>query len=221
MDREAREKNSSSPNDKISIEKLEYLGASCDTCRVTITGGSFFYLLSEQVEKWDIFESKPLTDELAEALLYAHREYLAYTKAFALIARSDHSEEMLKLKLKKRCFPEEICASVIEKLREKGFVDDELFASRYMEFALRKKHEGRRKLYARLLQKGIGRETADKTVSRVSDDEEEAALVTAWEKLMKKKKHATEEKMYRALLAKGFQYNDIRRFIREKISYKK
>jgi regulatory protein len=219
MDREAREENSSSPNGSFIVEKLEYIGASGDSCRVTITGGSFFYLFSELIQEWDIFRSKILTNELAESFLSAHEECLAYWKALDIIAGRDQSAEMLTLKLKKRGFSEEACSRVLGRLQEKGLVDDERFAWRYTDSVLRKKHEGRRKLYARLLNKGIHRETAERTVSLISKEEETAALVTAGEKLLRRKTHIPEEKLVRALLAKGFQYGDIRRFLAEKISH--
>jgi regulatory protein len=102
--------------------------------------------------------------------------------------------------------------SLIEKLKQKGLINDREFALSWTESRRRSKNKGKNVLRAELFQKGIDREIVEEVVSRQSSEVSEEDLARqALEKKLKSwrtlednefKKKATE-----FLVRRGFEYN--------------
>jgi regulatory protein len=99
--------------------------------------------------------------------------------AVRLLARRDHSAAELKRKLVQRGFPSETCDVIIERLVEKGYLDDRRFAERWAEaalasgrcFGLRLRHE--------LQQRGVGAGLAADVVAELTRDHNESHSIRA------------------------------------------
>lgn len=97
---------------------------------------------------------------------------------------------------------------VLERLIEKGYIDDQRFASWWVENRNQRKGSSLRKLRAELLQKGVTGQIIDQTLSE-TDRSDEAEL----EKIIAKKRarYPDEQKLMQYLARQGFGFDDIRR----------
>ncbi|MEI7539631.1 MAG: regulatory protein RecX [Candidatus Saccharibacteria bacterium] len=102
----------------------------------------------------------------------------------------------------------EIAARVLDRLIEKGYVDDYKFANYWIENRSMTKGVSRRKLTAELRSKGIGSDIINQLLdsTKRNDHDEIQKIIT------KKKAHyPDEQKLMRYLASQGFGYDDIKR----------
>ena len=202
MDSGVHEENSSSQNDKFYILSISRQGGAGGMCKITCTG-AFFFVPRAVCEDLTLAEGELLTERQVQVLQFQHLICSAYQKAIDLISRKDHSRMMLRLKLRKRDYPDEVVAHVLQRLAEEGILDDEKFGEHYLQFLLKKNKYGRPKILAKLREKGLSRELAEALTARVSEIEEDEAL---WENAAKlfRRGNITKEKMARSLISRGF-----------------
>ena len=98
---------------------------------------------------------------------------------------------------------------ILERLVERGYVDDAKFARYYVENRFVKKGVSRKRLKMELMKKGISQEIIDEVLSE-RDDEEEILKIIA-----KKRTKYTDEKLVAYLCRQGFSY-DLARDLVEK-----
>ncbi len=119
-----------------------------------------------------------------------------------------------ELKIKTKTLPEisdENVKKVIERLVDRGYVDDEKFAKFYVENRNLKKGISRRRLELELKNKGISPEIIEKVFAENSRDEvEEIKKIIA-----KKRKKYTDEKLISYLVRQGFDYQLSQSLVRE------
>lgn len=107
---------------------------------------------------------------------------------------------------------------VIQKLKEKKFINDEEFAKNWIESRLKFKPRSLRLIKLELKQKGIDPETIEKLVARrgsqVADDLESAKrLIERRMSRSRNKFGMTREKLGRYLASKGFNWDTIKKAI--------
>lgn len=128
--------------------------------------------------------------------------------AFLLLKFRLHSEHELYERLKKRKFEEGVIRGVLEFLKDKNFIDDNLFTKTWIESRL-KKHFGLRRLKQELRIKGINKEIIDGQISELKKNYSESEIVVkiAKERLNKLKDiepHKASMRVYGYLLRRGF-----------------
>jgi regulatory protein len=128
--------------------------------------------------------------------------------------------ELRERLLEKNWTNEEIVASVIAKLEEYGYLNDEQFAKDFAASKIRQKPQGRRVLRQKLALKKVPRETADAALEKVFEETPEADLVgeAIRKRLRLKGKPETREdvkKFYDYLLRQGFSYDLVSGKMRE------
>lgn len=134
----------------------------------------------------------------------------AKERALWYLDRSDHSEKALYDKLVRAGFAKESCAAVMAWLKEYGMVDDERYsarlASKYSESNVSK-----REAYQKLLMKGVPRDLIKETLQDVEFDEA-AQIRAVIEKKYSNKlgNRADVQKVYAALIRKGFTFSAVR-----------
>lgn len=106
----------------------------------------------------------------------------------------------------------------VEKLKEKGLINDLEFAKSWVEARRRSKQKGINALKAELYQKGIEREIIEEVLSgQVTGDSEEELARKALEKKMKSWKNLErgefKKKAYGFLMRKGFNYEVAREVV--------
>src|SRR5258706_3885197 len=141
-------------------------------------------------------------------------------RAVKLLAAKPRSvRELSERLLEKVWTDEEIVGSVIEKLKEYKYLDDEQFARDLAESKLRQKPQGKRRLQQTMSQKKLDKETVENAIAEAFEKLPEDDLIDlAIEKRLRLKgKPETREdtkKFYDHLLRQGFGYD----LIREKMS---
>lgn len=93
---------------------------------------------------------------------------------------------------------------IVERLVERGYVDDVKFARYYVENRFVKKGVSRKRLKMELMKKGISQEIIDEALSERNDEEEILKIIA------KKRTKYTDEKLVAYLCRQGFSYDLVR-----------
>ncbi len=128
--------------------------------------------------------------------------------AFLLLKFRQRSEKELYHRLKKKNFREEVISQAISFLKDKGFIDDELFAKAWIESRL-KRSLGLRKIQNELNLKGLDKKIIERQISEIKKfySEEEIVNKIAKERFAKLKGIEPEiikRRLYAYLLRRGF-----------------
>jgi regulatory protein len=128
-----------------------------------------------------------------------------------LAAKARSIEELRERLLEKDYASEEIVASVLEKLIEYQYLDDERFAVGYASSKVRQQPVGRRRLQRALELKKVDREIADEAIKIVFEQTPESELIDrAIEKRLRlrglPKTRAQTKSLLDHLLRQGFSY---------------
>jgi regulatory protein len=120
----------------------------------------------------DVAESAPRTINPEKA-----RER-TFQRAVKLLAAKPRSvEELRERLLEKQWTDEAIVESVLAKLGEYGYLNDERFAFGYASYRVRQKPMGRQRLQRDLQMKKVDRETADEALRLVFEETPEESLI--------------------------------------------
>ncbi|MBS4027760.1 MAG: RecX family transcriptional regulator [Ignavibacteriales bacterium] len=175
--------------------------------------GDFILGISAEVAvQFQLHVGKIMTEK--ELLQIREREEFlqGYTSALRILSRSLRSEKELRERLRKKKIPASVLDSIIQRLYESRFLDDENYAAAFVSDSLRKKKTGKRLLQQQLRAKGIAKEVIVKMISPISVSEErKRAELLAQKKLAQyvtsSRKRMTEQKkksLNDYLLRRGF-----------------
>lgn len=136
-----------------------------------------------------------------------------------LAAKSRSIGELRARLLEKEWATEEIVDTVLAKLREYGYLNDESFAVGYASFKVRQKPVGRQRLQRALSLKKIDKETADEALRQVFEETPEETLIErAIEKRLRLRgrpqTRAETKSLFDHLLRQGFPYELVIRKVR-------
>lgn len=118
-----------------------------------------------------------LTDSEVDQLADARRLQRAYDLALRYLSYRPRSTEEVRRHLAKKQLPDSRIAEVLERLRQRGYVDDMEFARYWISSRDRFKPMGLRALKYELRQKGVDDEIVDASLAEV--DEEASAIRAA------------------------------------------
>ncbi len=136
----------------------------------------------------------------------------AYLKAkayaFKLLSYRSRSGKEIAEKLSEKGFLQGETERVLSYLEKLEFIKDETLAGQILRTALERKNLGRQGIKMLLLRRGIEKDLINKTLSALTDDEEQDAALRLAEKKLKTLKGPPEniikQKLWRALQRKGF-----------------
>lgn len=150
------------------------------------------------------------TDFLSHLQLESEK-LTALDKALKHISVTMKTEKEIRDFLRRKGYLQEVADYVLDKMKDYGFVDDETFATSYIESASKRK--GSRLIQLELRQKGVDGQTIDEALSGLTDETESAKRCL--ERYMRGKPfdEATIRKAYRNLLSKGFDYDTAKQAI--------
>ena len=137
-------------------------------------------------------------------------------RAFRLLAAKPRSVAELRVRLMEKNWTNlEIVSSVIEKLEDYKYLDDQQYAADLAVSKLRQKPQGKRKLQQSLSQKKLSKETIDEAITTAFEKLPEHDLIdqAIAKRLRLKGKPETREdmkKFYDHLLRQGFDFGLIR-----------
>lgn len=101
---------------------------------------------------------------------------------------------------------QEVTDRVLERLVDRGYVDDEKFTQFWVEYRHARKGTSLRRLKLELAQKGVARETVDRIVSESErNDKSELEKIIA----RKQARYPDRQKFIQYLMRQGFSYDDV------------
>lgn len=106
--------------------------------------------------------------------------------ALKALGRRSHSVAQLKEKLSHRGFSPEETEAAVSWLIEKKLLDDSVFAESFARGKLVLYRHGRRLIHYQLLQRGVSRQLAEKTLSGLDPESERQAAVDLLESRLKR-----------------------------------
>lgn len=186
---------------------------------IFLDGEYAFGLYKETIYHFGLRTKDELDEKRIEELTSYDEINFGKKVAYRFLNFKPRSEKEVRSKLKGHKLSEESINIIIDSLKEFKFINDEQYAKMYIESKISLKPEGRRWLNVRLAQKGIGKETAEKTVEENYSEETEfqkaRELYLKYEKKLKDKTTVEKkQKCYRHLLSKGFSFDLINRVMK-------
>ncbi len=200
----AEDSSSASANPAFVVEKTEW--ASAGILRILTAEGPSFLVREDALERRGVSVPNAgdrIEDEAAASLYAAARAFLAERSGLAYLSRAEHSRYQLSLKLSKKGFSRAESEEALDVLASAGSLDDARFASAWIRNRLIGRTEGRARLMAGLLSRGVDRAIADRALNGYFEDSDELELCRrAIQKL--ERMGRTGEKMRISLQRKGF-----------------
>jgi regulatory protein len=135
----------------------------------------------------------------------------AFQRAVKLLAAKPRSIAELRERLAERCSSKAVVETVITRLREYGYLDDERYALTYAASKVRQQPIGRRRLELSLRRKKVDRAVADEALNQVfAETPEEDLIDKAIEKRVRlrgrPKTRAEAKSLFDHLLRQGFEF---------------
>jgi len=96
--------------------------------------------------------------------------------ALNILSYRARTRRELKTKLRQKGFQPSRIDACLDRLQEKGFVDDSAVAAAFIRDRLRHRPRGRARLSSELREKGVSPDLVDRTITRVFEDEEVSDL---------------------------------------------
>lgn len=192
--------------DRVSRKDEKNVSVYFDNGERLILSEDTFY--SSGLRKGDEISEDRFAFFIEQNILYHIKQ-----RALSFLARRFHSEKELLIKLKTKAYEERLIKIVLNDLREKSFIDDQVFANHFIEEKLKKKRWGKNKIRAALFSKGVSSSIIDDVLQSFNseEDQNEVAFSLAKKKFENLKLRETDSKKLKQkiisfLLSRGFDY---------------
>lgn len=153
-----------------------------------------------------------ITQTAINDLLFEDQLEAAFQKSLRFIAYKPRTNFDVRKKLIESGYPEEIVEMILQRLEEKGYINDHQFANNWSENKSLNKPRSKKLIRLELKQKSIDEEIIEEVVNRMVSDDELA--IRAAEKYYRKINNLEEITFRRRLtgflLRRGFSYSVIK-----------
>lgn len=204
------------------ITKIEAQKRSKDRVNIYVDEEYFMAVYAELVYTHSLKKGMEIDKESLESLLHDEMYMKAKNKALSILSKSDQSEKKLREKLLND-YDENIVEEVIEFLKGYKLIDDNLLAEKIVHDNMNLSKFGKNKIKQNLYNKGIAASDIQDAISQINPDEEyENAKYLAEKRLKRLKgedKNKINQKIYQHLAYKGFNYDIIKRVLRELLNF--
>ncbi len=182
---------------------------------ISLSDGSSFFVPRELIEALGLEPGGECDEAALAELRHAHLLHEASEKAIELLARSEHSRFLLARKLLKREFPEGVIRDALDRLEERGFLDDRRFAEQWVASRVRRRPEGETALVAGLQARGVDGGLAREVVEAFKGEfpeELERAIERAGARILRRSGVGAAE-LREKLQRRGFRPSDVTAYI--------
>ena len=200
----------------LKITEIKQGVKSPNRVNVFVDGKYSFSLDIAQVVDFKLKVGKEIAEEeLAE---YKNQSEFGklYQRALEWVLVRPRSEKEVYDYLYKKIYEKKLdknyIGSIVEKLKNKRYVDDLRFAEWYVENRFVKKGISKKRLRMELMKKGISKDIIEKVLDNRSDEEEIIKMIA------KKRVRYDDEKLTQYLCRQGFSYELVRELVQ---SYEK
>lgn len=142
------------------------------TVLVHLDHGESFEVLLETLERHRLGVGDPLPDTRRHHLLNDDADLRVRDAALNLISYRARTRTELRRRLRQKGFPPTRIDPCLDRLQEKGIIDDRAVAEAFVRDRLRHRPKGAAALTSELRAKGVASDLAGRAIARVFDDEE-------------------------------------------------
>lgn len=214
----------------VSCTKLEEDGEEYD---VVFDNGEHLSLSGEEVIEFGLYregEKRESYDVLCTAVL--SKRMMAYIASYVLFTSRTSAQVIKRIddrlpEITANCpgldaYAEDAKTKTLDKLKELGYVDDDIYARKYVSAALKGKPVSRSELMSKLVYtKGISKEIAEQALDEIYSENPDLNDEHSAVRLLKQKTKGnipTDKKelakLYRFMAGKGFSMSDTERALR-------
>lgn len=183
--------------------------------KITLSNGEECFLDNDVVSENGLFKTAEIDEDFLSELKFSSDFKRAKSRALWYLDRMDYTEKALYEKLIRAGFSKKACAAVIAKLCELSLIDDRRYAERMADRLIANnisKREALNKMYL----KGIPLDLAKEILSQTESDEgEQIKALLEGKFAYKLTLENGVEKVFAALVRKGFSFSEIKRALKE------
>ena len=181
-----------------------------DRYTVFVDGEYWYILVAEIIVFNHIKVGKEVDEDFLSDIKMQAEQRKARERAYYLLEHRDHSKKELYDKLLKSVSPQ-VAAQTVKLMEEQGFLDDEAYAQKLLDYYMSTKNWGARRAYCEMLKKGIDKEIASAALEEIKVDYVEKILGVIEKKYYYcLDDYKSQQKAIAALLRLGFSYDDIK-----------
>jgi len=178
------------------------------------------FLSYETFLKNGLRKGAEISESRFDLLVKENQKYFIKQKAFAYLARRQHSEKELAIKLKQKGYNVEFINEVLTELKENNLVNDKNFSLQFVDEMASRKKWSPKKIKAELIKKGISKEIISTVIeekySRQAELENALAVANKKLKILKSKIDDDEiikQKLFSFLYQRGYEYDLVNEII--------
>lgn len=185
------------------------------TVKVVFVSGEAVNIDLDVCAEYALHKGQDISKAQLEIIVERSQYERAKSRALWYLDRADRTERQLKEKLKGAGFGEDTIARVIEKLIEYGLVDDRRFAERLVE-RCNLSGFSRTQTFYKLTEKGVPKGIANEVLSKnLPDEAQQIETVIQKKYLSKLQSQENTQKVFAALVRRGFSYAGVRQALKK------
>jgi regulatory protein len=138
---------------------------------VHLEEGEPFEVMLEALERSKLGVGDPLSPDARRELLESDADVRVRDAALNLLSHRARTRRELKTRLRQKGFGPERIDTCLDRLEQRGLLDDAAVAAAFVRDRLRHRPRGKARLASELRAKGLDPDTAHETIDRVFDDE--------------------------------------------------
>lgn len=162
-----------------TITRIEPLRPRGLKVRVHLDRGEPFEVMLEALERHRLGVGDALPPDRHHHLLNDDADIRVRHAALNLLSYSARTRAELRRRLRQKGFRPARIDPCLDRLEEKGFIDDEAVAASFIRDRLRHRPRGKVALSSELRAKGVARDVVERTIDQVFEDEETDDLALA------------------------------------------
>lgn len=141
---------------------------------------------------------------------HSEQKRQGYLYAVRLLSQSKRSEHELSERLQRKGYPSDITERILRELKSNGILSDQKMVQDTVEWSIRGKRYGRRRIEFELKRRGIAEFDIQKSLESYSKEEEQELARTLarerWTKLERVETHKRKKRLYDFLVSRGFDF---------------
>lgn len=204
-----------------SVTRVSLQKSSSDRMSIYLDGHYAFSMSAQSLSEQAVKTGDHLSSADVERLKKADEPDRAINAALYLLAHRGRSEDELRQRLRLKAYEQPAIDAAIAKVTEWGYLNDEQFASSWVEQRSLGRPRSRRVLAWELVQKGVDRSIIESAIEEADIDETEDARKLAADKWRKDRNQPLEKRRQRTasfLARRGYSWQIARQVIDELIS---
>ena len=189
-------------------------------CSVHLDGRFAFVLSLAVVGQLGLRDGDDITPERIEQLKSGQLRQKAMDDALRILSGRSQSQAQLRTKLARKQHPADVIQSIIDRLKELGYINDQQFAENRALAAAKSKKLGRRRAAQDLLKAGVDQSTARRALENVYESHDSAQVARQLvekhlPRLARFDDLTTRRRLMGVLMRKGYDYETSRSAIAE------